>query len=72
MMTSRTAERYLTLDQVHDVHLEITIKCNALCPQCSRVYREKINPIMPISELSLEDIKKFFVPAICGKLRHVY
>lgn len=69
-MTLHTS--YLGPSQIHDVHLEITSKCNALCPQCSRVYGEKLNPKMPVGELSLEDIQKFFSKAFCSHLKHVY
>ena len=64
--------QYLSLGQITDVHLELTSKCNALCPQCSRVYQDKLNPNLPIGELSLEDLKKFLPAQICSHLKHVY
>ena len=50
-------------DEVRIVHLELTHRCNAACPMCARnVYGGQVNPSMPLSELSLEDIKKILLP----------
>ena len=46
---------------IKSVHLEVTSKCNALCPMCARsVYGAKVNPNLQLTELSLKDIKKIF------------
>lgn len=63
---------FLGVDQVRDIHLELTSRCNALCPQCSRVYREALNPLLPLAEISTEDFVKFFPKEFCSQLHHVY
>lgn len=51
------------------VHLELTNKCNALCPQCSRsVFGMEVNPNLDATELKLEDIKKIFPPEFVRQL----
>ena len=48
-------------NKIKAVHLEITDKCNAACPQCPRSDRGgPVNPLLPITELTLADIKKIF------------
>jgi MoaA/NifB/PqqE/SkfB family radical SAM enzyme len=46
---------------VRTVHLEITNKCNASCPQCSRSDSGgPVNPLLPLTELSFADVQKIF------------
>ena len=45
------------------VHVELSNKCNAMCPQCGRNYIDKdgvlkVKPTMQTGELVLEDYKK--------------
>jgi hypothetical protein len=41
------------------VHLEITDKCNAACPQCARNDKGgAVNPLLPLVELSCADIRQ--------------
>ena len=48
-------------EEVKVVHLELTSKCNALCPMCSRsVHGARVNPNLKLAELSLEDIRRIF------------
>ena len=47
------------------VHVELSNKCNAMCPQCGRNYIDKdgvlkVKPTMQTGELVLEDYKKIF------------
>ena len=47
------------------VHIELSNKCNAMCPQCGRNYIDKdgvlkVKPTMQTGELILEDYKKIF------------
>ena len=47
------------------VHIELSNKCNAMCPQCGRNYIDKdgvlkVKPNMQTGELVLEDYKKIF------------
>lgn len=41
--------------------MELTDKCNAACPQCPRNEQgDAVNPLLPLTELSLDDIKQIF------------
>ena len=47
------------------VHVELSNKCNAMCPQCGRNYIDengvlKVKPTMQTNEFVLEDYKKIF------------
>lgn len=58
---------------IKTVHLEITSKCNASCPMCLRnVSGGKVNPQLPITELSLADIKKIFPVSFIEQLGRIY
>ncbi len=60
-------------DDVRIVHLELTHRCNAACPMCSRnVHGGALNPDMPLSELSLDDIKTILLPDFIGRLKRIY
>jgi len=51
------------LSQVKRVHLELTTKCNAACPQCGRnVHGGKVNPNLTMREMSLRDVKRVLPP----------
>jgi len=63
---------YMKLTDIKVVHLEHTSKCNLLCPQCARVYEGKLNPELPLSELTLKDYKKIFTPEFAQQLDRVY
>ena len=55
------------------VHLELTHRCNAACPMCARnIYGGAQNPDMPLSELSLDDIKAILLPDCIGQLKRIY
>lgn len=44
---------------IKSIHFELSDKCNASCPQCARNQSGgKVNPQLPLVELSLDDIKK--------------
>lgn len=58
---------------IKTVHLEITAKCNASCPMCLRnVVGGAVNPQLPITELSLEDITKIFSVSFIKQLDKIY
>jgi MoaA/NifB/PqqE/SkfB family radical SAM enzyme len=44
-------------EDIKNVHLELTERCQAECLHCFRFKDDKINPYLKMSELSLEDIK---------------
>ena len=66
------------LEDIRDVHLELTSKCQARCPMCPRrINGGAINPLMSLNEITLEQFKEWFtVPFIqqldslfmCGNL----
>ncbi len=63
---------YLYKD-IKDVHLEITDKCNAACPQCARNdHGGAVNPRLPLVELGLADIKQIFPPDLVARLESVF
>lgn len=58
---------------VRKVHLELTTRCNAACPQCIRNYhggRERI--FLQDAELTLADIKQIFPESFLRKLELIY
>lgn len=60
-------------NEIIKVHLELTSKCNAACPQCVRNIKGGItNPLIPITELTLNDIKTIFVPEFVSQLKNLY
>ena len=59
--------------EIKTVHLEITSKCNASCPMCFRnIFGGMVNPQLPLTELSLEDIKKIFPIPFIKQLERIY
>lgn len=56
-------------DNISGLHLELTTKCNAMCPMCNRNFKGKIRENLPICELSLQDIKKILPPEFVKKLK---
>ena len=59
--------------EIKNVHLEITDKCNAACPQCARNdFGGQINPRLPLVELSLEQIKNIFPRNFVSQLNSIY
>ncbi len=60
-------------DQLRIVHLELTHRCNAACPMCSRnCHGGAVNPDLPLVELSLADVRRIFEPAFVGQLKRIY
>ena len=58
-------------DEVRIIHLELTHRCNAACPMCARnVFGGTVNPSMPLSELTLADIKKILLPDFVAGLNY--
>jgi hypothetical protein len=49
------------LENIGKLHLELTSRCNASCPSCSRNFSGAVtHPDLEITELSINDIKNFF------------
>ena len=43
---------------IKGLHLELTTKCNAMCPMCARNFRGKVRQNLALTELSLAECKK--------------
>lgn len=57
------------IDNIRDIHLEITQKCQAACPMCDRNQNGgDLNPHINLDELSLDDCKKIFTPSFISQL----
>jgi len=60
-------------DDLREVHIELTSRCNASCPQCPRnLSGGEVNPTLPMSELSLGDVKTLLPLELVQRLRKVY
>jgi len=61
------------LDQITHLHIELTTRCNAVCPMCMRNYRGlDHNDGYPLTELRLPDIKKIFSEDFCQQIRGIH
>lgn len=61
------------LHEIRQVHLEVTERCNAACPQCPRrIEGGKINPKLTMAELTLADVERLIPAEFAGQLRKVY
>jgi len=59
--------------EITTVHLEVTERCNASCPQCARnINGGEVNPLLHDAELSLNDIKKILKPKFIKQLKRLY
>lgn len=60
-------------NDIKEVHLEVTQKCQAACPMCDRnVNGGEDNPHITNAELSLEDCKNIFKPEFIQQLDTMY
>ena len=60
-------------DDIRNVHLELTHRCNAACPMCARnLSGGGVNPSLPLVELSLTDVKKILKPEFVSQLKRIY
>jgi MoaA/NifB/PqqE/SkfB family radical SAM enzyme len=49
------------LEDIRDVHLELTSKCQARCPMCPRrINGGLLNPLIALNEITLEQFKEWF------------
>lgn len=62
----------IKIEDIRNVDLEISTRCNAACPDCPRNFRG-VNCIdtYPLTELSLADIKKILSPTFLQQLKGV-
>jgi MoaA/NifB/PqqE/SkfB family radical SAM enzyme len=58
---------------IQTVHLEVTERCNASCPQCARnLNGGEVNPQLNDAELSLDDVKQILKPEFVAQLKRLY
>lgn len=64
---------FLKLENIRELHVEITNNCNAACPMCARnVFGQGNRPGRGSGDWSLEDIKKVFDKSVLKNLKYVY
>lgn len=54
---------------IRGLHLELTTNCNAMCPMCNRNYKGKVREKLPLTELSIGDIKRILPKEFILQLR---
>lgn len=60
-------------NEIKIVHLEITERCNASCPQCARnINGGEVNQHLKNNELYLEDIQKMFPKEFIQQISHLF
>ena len=60
-------------EDIKQIHLEVTQKCQAACPMCDRNMNGKgINPHINLDELSIEDVQNMFSPEFIAQLDSMY
>lgn len=52
----------MNLDNIKQYEIEITSKCNARCPGCSRTHNGQTHPDLSMLEISLDQFKEIFPP----------
>lgn len=62
---------FLKYEDIENVQLDHTSKCNLLCPQCARVSNGSVNPVVPITELTMSDYESIFTEKFCKQIKHV-
>jgi hypothetical protein len=61
------------LNQIKEVHLELTSKCQARCPMCPRrINGGRINPAITLNEISLDTFKEWFSIEFIQQLRSLF
>lgn len=61
------------LDQIRNVHLEITSKCQARCPMCPRRINGGIlNPLFDLNEIDLNQFKSWFSVKFIAQLDSLF
>lgn len=64
---------YLELNEIQELHVEITNNCNAACPMCARnIFGQGNRPGRGISDWTVEEIHKVFDKKVLPNLKYVY
>jgi MoaA/NifB/PqqE/SkfB family radical SAM enzyme len=59
--------------ELKTIHIEMTERCNAACPQCGRnINGGEQNPYIKNRELTLADIRQFIPIELCKQLSNIY
>jgi MoaA/NifB/PqqE/SkfB family radical SAM enzyme len=62
----------LSYSEIRRVHLEISTRCNAACPECPRNFRGvDIVDTYPVCDMSLEQAQKIFTVPFLQQLEHI-
>jgi hypothetical protein len=62
----------LNYNKISSVHLEISTRCNAACPECPRNFRGvDVIDSYPICDMSLEQAQKIFTIPFLKQINHV-
>ena len=60
------------LHEIQQLQIELTTRCNSRCPMCMRNYRGmEYNSGYPVTELSLNDVKKILPPKFLKQIKRV-
>ena len=60
---------YLDISEIESIQIDHTSRCNLLCPQCARVVKGKVNPNLPMGELTVDDYKIIFPKEIIKNIK---
>ena len=61
------------LQEITGIHLEVTSKCQAKCPMCSRnLQGGKVNPLIELEEVTLDQFKEWFSNDFVKQLKTLY
>ena len=61
------------LEDIKDIHLEITSKCQARCPMCPRrINGGPINPLIKLDEIDLDTFKSWFPQEFIKQLNSLF
>jgi MoaA/NifB/PqqE/SkfB family radical SAM enzyme len=61
------------LEDIKDIHLEITSKCQARCPMCPRrINGGAINPLIKLDEIDLDTFKSWFPQEFIKQLNSLF
>lgn len=63
--------KYLDTSEINTLQIEVTSLCNLACPQCARIYKGKLNPLLSLSELNPEDYERIFYKENPPQLKEV-
>lgn len=63
--------KYVELADLSFFKIDHTSRCNLQCPQCARTHLGKLNSILPLNELSLEDYQNIFSQNLLSRTKNL-